>query len=118
MGSQTLPSGEQRNDPHLKPEIIAPGESIISTGRGNTWYSSSGTSDATVFVTAALSLILEDQPSLRPNVNSDGSCVDAVKEALRLSTDGGGEVHNNVAGYGELHAGDWLDAVRSLPDCQ
>ncbi|GIQ96630.1 MAG: hypothetical protein CM15mP2_1170 [Methanobacteriota archaeon] len=42
MGSQTLPSGEQRNDPHLKPEIIAPGESIISTGRGNTWYSSSG----------------------------------------------------------------------------
>ena len=112
MGSQTLPSGEQRNDPHLKPEIIAPGESIISTGRGNTWYSSSGTSDATVFVTAALSLILEDQPSLRPNVDSDGSCVDAVKEALRLSTDGGGEVHNNVAGYGELHAGNWLDAVR------
>ena len=118
MGSQTLPSGEQRNDPHLKPEIIAPGESIISTGRGNTWYSSSGTSDATVFVTAALSLILEDQPSLRPNVNSDGSCIDAVKEALRLSTDGGGEVHNNVAGYGELHAGNWLYAVRGLPDCQ
>ena len=24
----------------------------------------------------------------------------------------------NVAGYGELHAGNWLDAVRSLPDCQ
>lgn len=118
MGSQSLADGEQRDDPHLKPEIIAPGESIISTGRGDTWYSSSGTSDATVFVTAALALILEDQPNLKPNSNSDGACIDAVKEALRLSTASGGDVHSNVAGYGELHAGDWLDATRKLPDCQ
>ena len=118
MGSQSLADGEQRDDPHLKPEIIAPGESIISTGRGNTWYTSSGTSDATVFVTAALALILEDQPNLKPNSNSDGACIDAVKEALRLSTASGGDVHSNVAGYGELHAGDWLDATRKLPDCQ
>tara|TARA_B100001248_G_scaffold259639_1_gene246050 strand:+ start:6323 stop:7537 length:1215 start_codon:yes stop_codon:yes gene_type:complete len=118
MGSQTLASGEQRTNPNLKPEIIAPGEFIISTGRGDTWYSSSGTSDATVFVTAALALILEDQPNMKPKLNSDGSCIDMVKEALRLSTEGGGAVHDNTAGYGELHAGNWLDEIRNLPDCQ
>ena len=118
MGSQVLSNGEQRSNPNLKPEIIAPGEFIISTGRGDTWYSSSGTSDATVFVTAALALILEDQPNLKPNTNSDGSCIDTVKEALRLSTTNGGDIHDNSAGYGELHAGNWLEAVRNLPECQ
>ena len=34
MGSQVLSNGEQRSNPNLKPEIIAPGEFIISTGRG------------------------------------------------------------------------------------
>ena len=118
MGSQTMPNGDARTNPNLKPEIIAPGESIISTGRGNTWYSSSGTSDATVFVTAALALILEDQPNLKPNSESDGSCIDAVKEALRLSTESNGRNHDNQSGYGELNAGNWLTEVRSLPNCQ
>ena len=94
LGSQTMPNGDQRNNPNMKPEIIAPGEGIISTGKGDTWYSSSGTSDATVFVTAALALILEDQPRMKPNSQSDGSCVDSVKEALRISTESGGQVHN------------------------
>ena len=118
LGSQTMPNGEQRNNPNMKPEIIAPGEGIISTGRGDTWYSSSGTSDATVFVTAALALILEDQPRMKPNSQSDGSCVDSVKEALRVSTESGGQVHNDQSGYGQLHAGNWLSAVRNMPNCQ
>ena len=118
LGSQTMPNGEQRNNPNMKPEIIAPGEGIISTGKGDTWYSSSGTSDATVFVTAALALILEDQPRMKPNPQSDGSCVDSVKEALRISTESGGQVHNDQSGYGQLHAGNWLSAVRNMPNCQ
>lgn len=117
LGSQTMPNGEQRNDPNMKPEIIAPGDGIISTGRGDSWYSSSGTSDATVFVTAALALILEDQPRMKPNSQSDGSCVDSVKEALRISTELRGQVHNDQSGYGQLHAGNWLSAVRSMPNC-
>ena len=118
LGSQTMPNGEQRDNPNLKPEIIAPGEAIISTGRGNTWYSSSGTSDATVFVTAALALILEDQTRIKPNLSSNGSCIDSVKEALRISTTSGGQIHNDKSGYGQLHAGNWLSAVRNMPNCQ
>ena len=118
LGSQTMPNGEQRDNPNLKPEIIAPGEAIISTGRGNTWYSSSGTSDATVFVTAALALILEDQTRMKPNLSSNGSCIDSVKEALRISTTLGGQIHNDKSGYGQLHAGNWLSAVRNMPNCQ
>ena len=113
-----MPNGEQRADPNMKPEIIAPGEGIISTGRGDSWYSSSGTSDATVFVTAALALILEDQTRMKPNLESDGSCVDSVKEALRISTDSGGQIHDDKSGYGHLHAGNWLTAVRNMPNCQ
>lgn len=118
LGSQIMPNGEQRDNPNLKPEIIAPGEAIISTGRGNTWYSSSGTSDATVFVTAALALILEDQTRMKPNLSSNGSCIDSVKEALRISTTSGGQIHNDKSGYGQLHAGNWLSAVRNMPNCQ
>ncbi|MED6338017.1 MAG: hypothetical protein VYC12_03210, partial [Candidatus Thermoplasmatota archaeon] len=77
-----------------------------------------GTSDATVFVTAALALILEDQPNLKPNSESDGSCIDAVKESLRLSTESNGQTHDNKSGYGELNAGNWLTEVRNLPICQ
>ena len=118
LGSQIMPDGEQRTNPNMKPEIIAPGEGIISTGRGDSWYSSSGTSDATVFVTAALALILEDQPRMKPKPQSDGSCVDSVKEALRISTESGGQIHDDQSGYGQLHAGNWLSAVRNMPNCQ
>ena len=59
-------SGEQRVHPNMKPEIIAQ-VSIVSTGSDGQWYSSSGTSDSTVFVTGALALILQDQPQLRPS---------------------------------------------------
>jgi serine protease AprX len=118
MGKQTTLSGELRGNPNLKPEIIAPGKSIISTGVGDTWYSSSGTSDSTVFVTAALALILEDLPMLKAQFDSDGSCVDSVKEALRMSTQSGGNLHDSQSGYGELNAGDWLEEARKLPACQ
>ena len=118
VGPQVTLDGTERQHPNMKPEVIAPGHMIVSTGRGDTWYSSSGTSDATVFVTAALALILEDQPRVKPAIDSDGSCVDMVKEALRLSSSGGGELHSDKTGYGELNAGSWLEQVRGLPTCQ
>ena len=65
-GSQVMPDGTLRQNPHLKPEVIAPGVGIISTGLGDSWYSSSGTSDSTVFVTGALSLLLEAFPEYKP----------------------------------------------------
>jgi serine protease AprX len=108
-GSQVLPDGSLRISPHMKPEIIAPGQFIISTGSGDSWFSSSGTSDSTVFVTGALALLLEAYPSLKPSASSNGSCIDVVKtalmnSALSLSEDG---MHDDRSGYGLLQASHW-----------
>ena len=116
-GSQTLSDGTSRQSPHLKPEVIAPGENIISTGAGDQWYSSSGTSDSTVFVTGALSLILEAYPQFRPTADSNGDCIDHVKNSLKetslkyqLSVE-----HDDRWGYGQLQAFDWYQDLALQP---
>ena len=38
-GSLTDRTGDARAHPNMKPEVVAPGERIISTGEGNLWYS-------------------------------------------------------------------------------
>ena len=111
--------GFTRQSPHLKPEIVAPGHQIISTGNENRWYTSSGTSDSTVFVAGALALLLEANPQLRPNSQSNGSCIDIVKEALMTSAQsiGQGEGHHPYAGYGLLDAQKWIDSIPSESSC-
>ena len=42
-----------------------------------------------LYLSLPLALILEDQPRMKPNSMSDGSCIDSVKEALRISTEFG-----------------------------
>jgi serine protease AprX len=120
MGSQYLEGGETRDHPNQKPEVVAPGVGIISTGSNNAWYSSTGTSDATVFVTAALSLLLEEHPEYRPTQTSNGSCIDAIKVALMNSVQPLHEngLHDDHTGYGELRALDWINEVTSTaPTC-
>tara|TARA_B100000459_G_scaffold143057_1_gene104228 strand:+ start:34 stop:1254 length:1221 start_codon:yes stop_codon:yes gene_type:complete len=116
-GSQTLSDGTPRQNPHLKPEVIAPGENIISTGAGDQWYSSSGTSDSTVFVTGALSLILEAYPQFKPNPDSNGDCIDLVKNSLMETSLKYQDTveHDDRWGYGQLQAFDWYQdlAVQS-----
>lgn len=119
-GKQTLPDGSPREHPHMKPEIVAPGVGIISTGSNNAWYSSSGTSDATVFVTAALALLLEAHPQYKPTIDSDGSCIDAIKNALMNSADPLHEdgAHDDRSGYGQLQAMDWIQEIDATqPTC-
>lgn len=101
----------------MKPEVIAPGERIISTGEENLWYSSSGTSDATVFVTGALALILEDQPRLKPQPGGDATCLIEVKRALLQSLGEGEGEHDLRGGYGSLDAVEWLEQARTIPAC-
>lgn len=114
-GSQILNDGSSRQHPHLKPEVIAPGENIISTGVGDSWYSSSGTSDSTVFVTGALSLILEAFPELKPTPNSNGDCIDHVKSSLANSSlqYDSAVLHDDHWGYGQLQALDWYNNLVS-----
>jgi subtilisin family serine protease len=116
-GNQVTFDGEQRLHPNQKPEIIAPGVGIISTGAEDSWFSSSGTSDSTVFVTGALALILEDQPQLRSSATQDSSCIGEVKQSLRLSASDSIYQHDDSLGYGNLDAGAWLEEVRKIPNC-
>jgi subtilisin family serine protease len=83
---------------------------------GDQWYTSSGTSDATVFVTGALSLILEAYPELKPNENSTTACIELVKQALAdsISTD---LQHDSVQGYGQLKAKAWLNQLAEDTNC-
>ena len=118
IGSPLDREGQERQSPHLKPEVVAPGERIISTGEDNLWYSSSGTSDATVFVTGALTLILEDQPWLKPQQGGNSSCLIQVKQALvdSLSADAPAQ-HDSRGGYGQLDANAWYQETRTISAC-
>ena len=119
-GSQNIEGGGTRDHPNQKPEVVAPGVGIISTGSNNAWYSSTGTSDATVFVTAALSLLLEEHPEYKPTPTSNGSCIDVIKMALMNSVDPLHDdgLHDDQTGYGELRALDWINEVTSTaPTC-
>lgn len=119
-GSQTYDGGTEREHPHKKPELVAPGVRIISTGSDNAWYSSSGTSDATVFVTAALALLLEAHPEYKPTTTSGGDCIDAVKTALMNSVIPFHEnsLHDDRSGYGHLQASNWVEEIeRTAPTC-
>jgi len=108
-----------RKSPNQKPEIVAPGVEIISTGPSSSYYLSSGTSDATVFVTGVVALMIEKYPELR-RANANGtSCIELVKHAIANSSDtvaGQQLPHDDWAGYGSLNSPNLLSEVgRTLP---
>ena len=82
----------------------------------NQWYSSSGTSDATVFVAGALALILEEHPELKRTNESGTDCIQLVKSSLAasLSPD---MTHDLREGYGVLDAKAWMESLPSNIDC-
>jgi len=119
-GSRTEGAGgEVRAEPHQKPEVVAPGVAIISTSSTTLaipYSSSTGTSDATVFVTGALALILERHYSTltRNGIGADRTDIDLVKQALADScvrSDLQGDAHHLRFGYGSLDAVAWERAV-------
>ena len=114
-GASADSNGNLRVAPNQKPEISAPGVSILSTGPSGEYYSSTGTSDSTVFVSGILALILEAEPSLRhPSLD----CIDDMKMALMNSVSAdSGIVHDNKAGYGAINGQNWLDEIRSSGAC-
>ncbi len=111
--------GDIREEPHQKPEVVAPGVGIISTSStalAIPYSSSTGTSDATVFVTGALALILERHGSdlTRAGIDADRADIDLVKQALADScvrSDLQGDSHHLRYGYGSLDAIAWERAV-------
>ncbi len=59
-----LPILMPRGDPNKKPEIVAPAEAVPVLVENGGWGLADGTSAATVYVTGALCLLLEEKPSL------------------------------------------------------
>jgi len=119
IGSQLTETENPRQNPNLKPEIVSPGHRVISTGDNGDWYSSSGTSVSTVFVSGALALILQAHPELKPTEDSNGSCIDSVKVALMNSAHQTESVsqHDDNLGYGELRSQSWLQEIATSAQC-
>lgn len=109
--------GETRSNPNLKPEIASPGRDIISTNNpelGVPYASSSGSSVSTVFVTAALALILEahgEKLQLIRDEQSVEAARDVLKTSLMQSANSDYEGHDDRLGYGVLDAVEWERSV-------
>ena len=100
-----LPLILPRQDPHKKPEVVAPAEGVPVVNNDGTWSIVDGTSAATVFVTGAIALLLEAQPSLAGNEASGSSAsVIQIKQALMdtAKPQPGQDGHDDDYGYGML----------------
>jgi serine protease AprX len=102
-GGSLFPFQLPRNDPDKKPEVVAPAKEVPVLNNKGTWSSSSGTSAATVFVTGAIALLLEQNPELASNgTSSDVSTIDQVKDWLMqtVTPQDGQTGHDDKYGYG------------------
>ena len=116
LGYSNDDGSEFYQNPNRKPEVSAPGVSIVSTAFDDEYYSSTGTSDATVFVSGILALILEAEPDL---ISPDEGCLTQVKTALMNSAvplEEGIE-HDSRWGYGAIDGKAWLNQIQSSVDC-
>ncbi len=87
----------------MKPDISAPGVSVRSCLRGNTYGSLSGTSMATPHVAGAIALLWSRWPQLRNQIAATENLLEhsAVYVATTLCDVAGGSP-NNVWGWGKL----------------
>ena len=102
-----------RNQPHEKPEIVAPAESVPVINNRGTWQLVDGTSAATVYVTGAIALLLEQNPELGTNGGqASEDTVIQIKQAIMdtakpLPTQDG---HDDDYGYGMIQIANLLDS--------
>lgn len=96
-----LPILTPRNDPHKKPEIVAPAYRVPVINNQGTWSLVDGTSAATVFVTGAIALLLENNPELAAN-GSQGSAstINDIKQYMMDSAKKSEDQNNHDDHYG------------------
>ena len=91
-----------------KPDITAPGSSIRSTTRYDTYGTSSGTSMAGPHVAGLVALVLSANPGLAGNVDVIEQIIQETAVPLTSSAgcggDGPADVPNNVYGWGRIDA--------------
>ena len=120
FGSSIDPvTGDERDFPNQKPEVVAPGVNIFSTASStlsSPYAYSSGTSDSTVFVTGALALIIQQ---CGDSIEGSDGYIDEdemrlVKHALARSSDRSNfesANHNSHSGYGTLDLIKWSQEI-------
>lgn len=106
-----LPILLPRNDPHKKPELVAPAQNVAVVNYEGTWSMVDGTSAATVFVTGALALLLQQNPELADATSSSNT--EQVKDWIQQSVapQEGQSGHDDDYGYGLLKIQALLDAA-------
>lgn len=106
-----LPLLAPRSDPHKKPELVAPAQGVAVVNYGGTWSMVDGTSAATVYVTGALALLLQENPQLADSTSSANT--EQVKEWIQQTSAPreGQSGHDDNYGYGLLKIQALLDAA-------
>lgn len=114
-----LPIITPRSDPHKKPELVAPAESVAVINKEGTWSLSDGTSAATVYVTGAIALLLQNNPELAANGSQgDISSINQVKQWIQQSSlpKANQEGHDDNYGYGLLQIQALIEAANPTPE--
>lgn len=103
-------------NPNKKPELVAPGEDIISTRTKGAYGTFSGTSQAATYITGVLALLLNAYPAYKHNgsKNHNVSTIQLFKTILAttakkigpLDTEQDQWSHNDYYGYGLIQAYD------------
>ncbi len=98
-----------RNSPNEKPEVVAPGHKVPVIMPGDKWGVSSGTSAATVYVTGAIAILFDSNPSL---MGGGTDMLDNLKQWVSESSKkrSGQDSHDNHYGYGMLQIEDLISA--------
>ncbi|RJU90909.1 MAG: hypothetical protein DWC01_04485 [Candidatus Poseidoniales archaeon] len=99
-----LPVLLPRGDPNQKPEIVAPAQAVPVLTKDGGWGLADGTSAATVYVTGALALLLQENPTLRADEAGSTDTVATVKTWLMDSAvpEENQNGHDDRYGYGML----------------
>lgn len=106
-----LPLMLPRSDPNKKPELVAPAEKVAVITYQGSWAMVDGTSAATVFVTGALALLLQENSELNDATSSSNT--QQIKELIQqsVSPKEGQEGHDDDYGYGLLQIGNLLNSA-------
>jgi subtilisin family serine protease len=104
----------QMTDPNKKPEIVAPGESILSTRTAGAYGQQSGTGQAAAYVAGILALLLDAYPDFKKDgeKNQNLSTIILFKELLSETAKKIGSLqqsknklsHDDYYGYGLIQA--------------
>lgn len=104
-----FPPRSARSDPDKKPELVAPGVDVWMPVPGGGYAYGSGTSPATVFVSAAIAVMLDALPQYRQASNAGETTIVKFKQAFMETAralDSQATPHDDGYGYGLVQAHD------------